>query len=187
MEAMKSLQESRKALQNGSPVSISYTFENSKPLMRINDSMAQLHEGWELDWERAALVGYGNMNDCMLDFFEGIEQDVRSSRAMDLVQSRLTTGQAAAVAMTRSLPHGLGIVQGPPGTGKTFMISNLVQPLLFTSEPRRGPSVLILSTSNLSVDDITMRYAGAISHHEDRDPSQDPIPSQAEQFDDELN
>ncbi|KAK7538279.1 P-loop containing nucleoside triphosphate hydrolase protein [Phyllosticta citribraziliensis] len=157
METMLSLQESQRALLDAIPVPVLYTLGADQPWTRITDSMTEFEECSGLGWAKAALLGRSISNESTVDLFEGIEHDMQASCAMELVESRLNPGQVAAVTMTRSLPSGIGIVQGPPGTGKTFTIANLVQPLIFNSKPHKGPKVLILSTSNLSVDDITMR------------------------------
>ncbi|KAK7538286.1 P-loop containing nucleoside triphosphate hydrolase protein [Phyllosticta citribraziliensis] len=110
-------------------------------------------------WVKGVLLGHMIPKQKSIDMYADVERDEQASEALWLAMSRLNPGQAAALELTRALPNGVGIVEGPPGTGKTFLIANMVQPLVFSDRRSmtKGPPVLLLSTSNLSVDDIAVR------------------------------
>ncbi|KAK8211900.1 P-loop containing nucleoside triphosphate hydrolase protein [Phyllosticta capitalensis] len=155
---IKSASDSKTALMSVNPVPVVYTLQtNDEAPSRLTRSLHRLDDADNFGWAHAALLGHGGTAERTIDLFSGIQYDKLALRAMELAISRLNPEQAAALQMTRSLPRGIGIVQGPPGTGKTFMISNLVQPVIWRTKRYKGPSVLILSTSNLSVDDLTER------------------------------
>ncbi|MFO0761826.1 MAG: AAA domain-containing protein [Byssovorax sp.] len=64
---------------------------------------------------------------------------------------QLTDEQKSAVERAVSTPHTL-FIQGPPGTGKTTVITEIVQRLV-----GRGERVLLLSSTNVAVDEVLRR------------------------------
>lgn len=73
----------------------------------------------------------------------------------DVELSGLNDGQAVAVA--HALGSACSYIWGPPGTGKTRTIGALVAELV-----RRGRSVLLVSHTNVAIDEALLRSADAL-------------------------
>ncbi|KAK7538295.1 P-loop containing nucleoside triphosphate hydrolase protein [Phyllosticta citribraziliensis] len=127
------------------------------------DALRELSTGNANDWARKTLLGTRIIDMPLSDMYNDVERDELGNQAMWLSMSHLNPGQAAAMAMTQALPNGIGLIQGQAGTGKSFLLANMVLPLLFTDARvgkygrRDGPAALLLSTANESVDEIARR------------------------------
>lgn len=93
-------------------------------------------------------------NKKVLDIILGKDQPVNRLRAVDFISKNLNDSQKDAIHRSVGADNFYLII-GPPGTGKTYVIQELIQHLVNSSQ-----KVLITAWTNVAVDNILQRIIG---------------------------
>ncbi|EKG20501.1 hypothetical protein MPH_02224 [Macrophomina phaseolina MS6] len=162
VQTLNTFKEARNAVDKSTALRSTFRVSGSSTTFnRQINSLREITENkdhaWDLERE-ILLARYPSVLPAK-DLYDSVADNSALPALLDKMMAQLNAGQQEAARICRHLPGGVGIIEGPPGTGKTFLVNQLVQPLMLLP-PKEGLSrqpLLLLSASNQSTDMMAAR------------------------------